>query len=78
LQQQIAAMPAYITASPPQCADEPVLISRRPERLTRSERLKNGVPVDEEAWPELILAARVNLPAEMSGPTPGDPLTAWV
>jgi len=51
-------MTAYITASPPRHPDEPVLIPGDPERLTRAERLKNGVPVDDETWRELTVAAR--------------------
>jgi hydroxycarboxylate dehydrogenase B len=58
LHEEIAAMTAYITASPPIRADEPVLIPGDPERLTRAERIKNGVPVDDETWRELTLAAR--------------------
>jgi uncharacterized oxidoreductase len=44
--EEIAAMTAYITASPPIHADEPVLIPGDPERLTRAARIKHGVPVD--------------------------------
>src|SRR5262245_4521830 len=58
LQGEIAAMTRYITASPPQHPDEPVLIPGDPERLTRAERIKNGVPVDDETWRELVVAAR--------------------
>jgi len=58
LREEIAAMTAYITASPPIRADEPVLIPGDPERLTRAERIKNGVPIDDETWRELTVAAR--------------------
>jgi uncharacterized oxidoreductase len=58
LREEIAAMTAYITASPPRQTDEPVLIPGDPERLTRAERLAKGVPIDEETWRELALAAR--------------------
>jgi len=58
LRDEIAAMTAYITASPPRNPDEPVLIPGDPERLTRAERLKNGVPIDDETWRELTVAAR--------------------
>jgi uncharacterized oxidoreductase len=51
-------MTRYITASPPQHPDAPVLIPGDPERLTRAERIKNGVPVDDETWRELTVAAR--------------------
>jgi hydroxycarboxylate dehydrogenase B len=58
LREEIAAMTQYITASPPARPDEPVLIPGDPERLTRAERLENGVPIDDETWRELTAAAR--------------------
>jgi uncharacterized oxidoreductase len=58
LREEITAMTAYITASPPRNPDEPVLIPGDPERLTRAERVKNGLPIDDETWRELTLAAR--------------------
>jgi uncharacterized oxidoreductase len=58
LQGEIAAMTAYITASPPAHPDEPVLIPGDPERRTRAERLAMGVPIDEETWREITVAAR--------------------
>jgi uncharacterized oxidoreductase len=72
LRQEIAAMTAYITASPPQNPNEPVLIPGDPERLTRAERIKNGVPVDDETWRELTVAARgVNVLVEAPPARPG-------
>src|SRR5438132_8420818 len=58
LRGEIAAMTAYITASPPQHPNQPVLSPGDPERLPRAERIRNGVPVDDETWRELTLAAR--------------------
>jgi uncharacterized oxidoreductase len=58
LQDEIAAMTRYITASPPRHPDEPVLIPGDPERLTRAARIKDGVPIDDETWRELTVAAR--------------------
>ncbi len=58
LRDEIAAMTAYITASPPRSPDEPVLIPGDPERLTRAERIAHGVPIDDETWRELTVAAR--------------------
>ncbi|MBV8089906.1 MAG: hypothetical protein JO139_10100 [Alphaproteobacteria bacterium] len=49
-------MTVYITASPPRNPAEPTLIPGDPERLTRAERIKNGVPVDDETWRELTVA----------------------
>jgi uncharacterized oxidoreductase len=58
LAQEIAGMTDYITASPPARPDEPVLIPGDPERRTRTERIANGVPIDDETWRELTVAAR--------------------
>jgi uncharacterized oxidoreductase len=69
LAQEIAAMTAYITASPPARPDEPVLIPGDPERRTRAERIANGVPIDDETWRELTAAARaINVLVEPPGP----------
>ena len=58
MKDEIAAMAAYITGSPPRKAGEPVLIPGDPERAKRAQRLKAGVPIDDETWREIALAAR--------------------
>jgi hydroxycarboxylate dehydrogenase B len=58
LQDEIAAMTAYITAAPPRRPGEPVLIPGDPERANRVTRLRDGVPIDEETWREIAAAAR--------------------
>jgi uncharacterized oxidoreductase len=55
---EIAAMTAYVTASPPRRPGEPVLIPGDPERANRVRRLKDGVPIDDETWREIAAAAR--------------------
>jgi uncharacterized oxidoreductase len=55
---EIAAMSGYITDSPPARPGEPVLIPGDPERANRARRLKDGVPIDEETWREIVAAAR--------------------
>jgi hydroxycarboxylate dehydrogenase B len=55
---EISAMAGYITASPAVRPDEPVLIPGDPERANRARGLKDGVPIDEETWREITLAAR--------------------
>ncbi len=55
---EISAMTAYVTDSPPRRAGEPVLIPGDPERANRTKRLKDGVPIDEETWREIAVAAR--------------------
>ena len=58
LQDEVAAMTAYVTASPPRRGDEPVLIPGDPERRNRAARLRDGVPIDDETWREITVAAR--------------------
>jgi hydroxycarboxylate dehydrogenase B len=48
---------AHVKASPPVNPAEPVLVPGDPERLTRAERLRDGIPVDEATWEELLTAA---------------------
>jgi hydroxycarboxylate dehydrogenase B len=68
LREEIAAMTAYITASPPRRADEPVLIPGDPERQSRARRIAEGVPIDDETWREIVEAARgVNILVEAPG-----------
>ena len=65
MKDEIAAMAAYITASPPRRPGEPVLIPGDPERANRASRLENGIPIDDETWREIVEAARgVNVLAE--------------
>src|SRR5437763_8974289 len=72
LHEEIAAMTAYITASPQARPDEPVLIPGDPERRTRAEPIANGVPTDDETWREIAAAARtINVLIETPGPESG-------
>ncbi|MGD9616965.1 MAG: malate/lactate/ureidoglycolate dehydrogenase [Alphaproteobacteria bacterium] len=62
---EIRAMAEYITAAPPRRPDEPVLIPGDPERANRAARLRDGIPIDDETWREIVEAARgVNVLAE--------------
>jgi len=71
LREEIAAMTAYITASPPARQDEPVLIPGDPERRTRGERIAKGVPIDDETWREISAAARsIDVSIETPDSTP--------
>ena len=65
MKDEIGAMAAYITASPPRRPDEPVLIPGDPERANRANRLRDGIPIDDETWREIVESARtVNVLAE--------------
>lgn len=58
IEAEMRAVTAYVTASPPAKADEPVLVPGDPERLSRTRRIKEGVPLDGETWREILEAAR--------------------
>ena len=63
---EITAMTDYVTASPPRKSGEPVLIPGDPERLSREQRIAEGVPIDDETWREIAEAARgVNVLVEI-------------
>jgi uncharacterized oxidoreductase len=63
---EIDAMVAYVKASPPVDAREPVLVAGDPERHNADERRAGGIDVDPTTWSELVAAgAAVGLdPAE--------------
>jgi len=46
----------YVTASPPADPDAPVLVPGEPERLSRAERERDGIPVDDATWAEIVAA----------------------
>ena len=56
----IEAMVDYVKASPPADPDNPVLIAGDPERISLKERERDGIPIDETTW-EQILDAGVKL-----------------
>ena len=58
IRDEILAITRYVTASPAQKPDEPVLVPGDPERISRAERVKNGVPLDPETWREIVAAGK--------------------
>jgi hydroxycarboxylate dehydrogenase B len=56
---------AWLRASRPAPGGDRVRIAGEPERETRAQRLKQGIPVDDETWKEILAAgAKLKLPAE--------------
>jgi len=47
----------FVLASPPAKPGEPVLAPGEAERRTRAARLKDGVPIDDKTWADLVEAA---------------------
>jgi len=65
---------AQSRASPPEHPDRPVLIPGEPERQMMVQRTRDGVPIDDETWQQLLTAAdSVGLPdtefARLAGQT---------
>jgi len=56
LQREIDGFVAYVKASPPADAAKPVLVPGDPERISREERLRAGIPLDAATWAELVTA----------------------
>ncbi|HEV2431131.1 MAG TPA: Ldh family oxidoreductase, partial [Burkholderiales bacterium] len=56
---------AWLRASRPAPGHDRVRIAGEPERETRAERERNGIPVDDETWNEIRAAAvKLKLSAE--------------
>mgnify|MGYP000188612671 CR=1 FL=1 len=47
----------YVTASPPRDPAHPVLVPGDPERATKAQRRRDGIPVDDGTWKRLLEAA---------------------
>lgn len=47
----------WVRASPPADPAQPVLMPGEVERRTRAQRLRNGIPVDDKTWADLLAAA---------------------
>ncbi|MGQ0663644.1 MAG: malate/lactate/ureidoglycolate dehydrogenase [Pseudomonadota bacterium] len=57
MRREIAAMVAYVKASPPADSDLPVLVPGEPERMSRDERTRTGIPIDDTTWGQIRAAA---------------------
>lgn len=59
---------AWVRASPPADPALPVLVPGEPKRLAREQRAKDGIPVPDETWRQLMATAG------SVGITPGEAL----
>jgi uncharacterized oxidoreductase len=76
MRREIDGFVGYVKASPAADPAKPVLVPGDPERLSRAERLRAGIPLDATTWEELLTAGEaMGLPpaqAEViAGPFPG-------
>lgn len=58
LASELDATIAYVKSSRPVKAGEPVLIAGEPERISRAERGREGIPMNETTWEEIVGAAQ--------------------
>ena len=56
-QAEIEAFLAWIKQSPPGAGFDTVQVAGDPERTSKERRLKEGVPVDQTTWEEILVAA---------------------
>ncbi|MGH7334962.1 MAG: Ldh family oxidoreductase, partial [Candidatus Rokuibacteriota bacterium] len=54
LQREIDGFVSYVKASPAVDRAAPVLVPGDPERMTREERLRSGIPIDATTWGEIL------------------------
>jgi uncharacterized oxidoreductase len=57
-EREIDAFTAWVKASPPAPGVKAVQVPGDPERASRAVREKNGIPVDDETWSQLLEAAQ--------------------
>jgi len=56
MRREIDGFVGYVKASPPADPARPVLVPGDPERLSRAERRRAGIPLDAATWEELMTA----------------------
>jgi uncharacterized oxidoreductase len=56
MRREIDGFVGYVKGSPPGDPAQPVLVPGDPERLSRAERLRAGVPLDATTWQEIVTA----------------------
>lgn len=56
MRREIDAMIAYVKASPPRETFDEVMVAGEPERRSREERLRDGIPIDPTTWEQILKA----------------------
>ncbi|HXA96162.1 MAG TPA: malate/lactate/ureidoglycolate dehydrogenase [Candidatus Dormibacteraeota bacterium] len=56
MRREIDGFVGYVKGSPPADPTKPVLVPGDPERLSREERRRAGIPLDAATWEELVTA----------------------
>ena len=58
LNAELDAVIAYVKSSRPRTPDGSVLVAGDPERLVRSQRQREGIPMNDTTWEEIVEAAQ--------------------
>jgi uncharacterized oxidoreductase len=56
--QEANAFIKWLCASPPAEPGKPVMLPGDPERLSRAERLRDGIPLDDTTWANIVTAGK--------------------
>src|SRR5215831_13085219 len=59
MDEKVAVLAAWLKASPPRAGVDAVLLPGEPERRTRAERERAGIPLDRTTWGQLADMARL-------------------
>ena len=59
-QQRIESYLTFVRAAAPQDPSQPVLAPGDKERQTRIERERDGIPLDDETWSQIVAAAKAH------------------
>ncbi|HEV8015085.1 MAG TPA: malate/lactate/ureidoglycolate dehydrogenase [Stellaceae bacterium] len=58
MDREMATLIGWVKSSPPRPGVDEVMIAGEPERKSRAQRIKSGIPVDATTWKELVDAAQ--------------------
>jgi uncharacterized oxidoreductase len=54
---QIDGVLAWVKSAAPLDPSRPVMVAGEPERLTRADRLRDGIDIDDTTWGQILAAA---------------------
>jgi uncharacterized oxidoreductase len=69
---EVARLTHYVKSSPAASPDEPVLVPGEPERASRAQRSRDGIPIDPTTWKQISDGAGTLGLAVPAFPTTGD------
>jgi len=58
-QEEVEGMSGWLQSSKPAAGNDKVRLPGEPERESMSERIANGIPLDDRSWDSIVKAAEV-------------------